>query len=579
MTRAPIFLVIIFSVVLTYFAIFPVMVFATDPTMPPTPPTIAISAESTDCESIKFLVEIQSHNFTLNNFRIQYRIGTSTVVLEKKTYTLKPPGGTYQTEYHVVISELPPDTDIHYWAVLDYSDGSITTEESVTRTNALPVAHAQPSLVFCEGLTINIDVQPNGNTISAVSLRYRLSDASDWVTVECKKYLDLYVASINGLMPEDVIRYVGVINYLTHQGVRTIETPEADVQTNALPTIMLENSRLGFDQAELTMEIDPNNSSIYSSWFEYKLSDTRSDWVPLNGIQQSDHVFIAQVPDLNPGQIIYYRAGLSYMTGGVITSKVVQTDTFEIKTFSVLTGDCIGQTDPVWKTVNYTFNGIFNYTKYQAADQTHFDLGFVWSTFATPSLNSQTNKISLGKVDLALGVSDAAYSFSKLVTGLELGTKYYYRAYVVGTDGRAFYGEVHSCWTPSPSPEPTIGPTVTSNPTSSQTSQQATSASTANPTETTRGTSSQTSQQATSASTADPSEVITGASSQTSQQQLSSDPATSGTAQTEPIAEEIDGRTDGVPSAQQIILLVIVIIAACGAGIAIGFILKKGKPG
>jgi len=34
-----------------------------------------------------------------------------------------------------------------------------------------------------------------------------------------------------------------------------------------------------------------------------------------------------------------------------------------------------------------------------------------------------------------------------------------------------------------------------------------------------------------------------------------------------------------VPSAQQIILLVIVIIAACGAGIAIGFILKKGKPG
>ena len=436
------------------------------PTLPPTPPTISIAVESADCESIKFLVEIQPRNNTLSNFQIEYRIADSSTILVKKVMLIKTPEGLYQGTYHVVVAGLPPDTPIHYRVVLAHNSGSVATAETETRTDPLPTMSVSLTHTYSEGLSLTIRVSPNGNNVRDVRIEYYTPTSNDWSIATGEEVSEnVYHVSISDLSPQTLVHYWGAMHCLTHQDMRYIAQPESEVMTNTLPAIRVIEKMIGFNKANIMMEVMPNNNPIYTSYLEYQLPEINVEWKTYANPDPDMDSFIAYLTNLSPNQTVHFRGGLTYMTGGLNISKVIQSDTYVIKTNSVSTGDYQPEVKADKSTVNYRLNGTFMYSKRNPDDFTHFDLGFIWSENANPILNSSSHQLSLGWSSLPVDYTDASFAFSASATGLRTGTTYYYRSYVIGENNQIFYGNVKTCFLPKMTPGPTPTKTDSINPT------------------------------------------------------------------------------------------------------------------
>lgn len=92
-------------------------------------------------------------------------------------------------------------------------------------------------------------------------------------------------------------------------------------------------------------------------------------------------------------------------------------------------------TQPVYNITNNSAisGGSINLTKY---DSDVLEKGVVWSTSAMPTIEVYTGLTEQG----AGPTSGNSTTFASNLTGLQLGTKYYVRAYMVNADG-IFYGQ------------------------------------------------------------------------------------------------------------------------------------------
>ena len=458
MKKAIMALVLAFLTIWIGLASSPGSVYAGGPTGPLTPPTIAISAETTDCESIRFLVEIQARGNTLSYFEIKCLVGETEIV--KLVKLIKNPDQvTYPSTYHIIIGDLPSDTEIRFKAVLTYPAGSITTSEASARTALVPSISVSSQSVYSEGIFLIVQIDLQGHVMDDWRIEYYTETSADWSIVRGSKVgTNIYHVNITGISPQTPVHFLGALDYQTNIARRSILTDEFSTTTNSLPLIRAVEQGIGFDQADIFVEIEPNNNPIYTSWFEYQVPDISNEWTVVGGTGNVDESFAVHLADLSPGQTVIFRSSLSYSTGGEIIAKSIDSDTSVIRTNSILSGDYQLNYNATDKTVDYILNGTFNYTKRNPADFTHLDLGFVWSENANPQIGQDSHQLSLGGDSLPVHQTCEAYPFLATAMGLKTGKTYYYRAYVIGKNGQIYYGDARSCFLPTMTraPEPSI---------------------------------------------------------------------------------------------------------------------------
>jgi hypothetical protein len=457
----------------------------------------------------------------------------------------------------VVVSELPPDTVIYYKAVLEYSGTPVSTTETSTRTNPAPTLSVTAESIYSEGIFLIVQINANGQIVDDFRVEYYTPTSHDWsIARGYEASPNIFHVNITGLTPETPVHFQAVLAYQTHVATRQVMTEESTITTNALPAIQVIGQNVGFDQADILVEIKPNNNPIYASWLEYQFPEISDEWKNGFGTGEVDESFVVHLTHLSPGQTILSRGVLSYATGGEINSKTIHSDDVIIKTNSISTGDSQATYNAKSKTVDYQLSGLFRYTKRTASDFTHRDLGFVWSENSNPVLDSSSHQLSLGGASLPVDDTDASYSFNTTIIGLSTGKTYYFRAYVIGENDVVYYGDVKTCFLPTT----TIAPESTTTKETSGQSETATQ-------ETTSGETSS------SGSDSQPSTATTMATSETGS--TSADPTVTQSTSSSEHADQ-NGFLSG-SSPIQLLILGIIALAFVGIAVLLFLIYKKKK--
>lgn len=428
-------------------------------------PEINITISQVDTESITFSIV-----FIANGNK-----------LEMKTFESQLPGGewiphTTDTDNMMVgHMGLQPGTTIHYRGSVTYIAGGGATKELRTpemsaSTNLLPVITVSVTALDYESMTVQADIDTNGNTITNSGLVYKFNDTPYTIAFDDTHRVspNRYSVVIPDLPAEDLIQIRGTLTYLAYSFQsgdvpRDIQGDVQSVWTKKPPEYRIVVSNVDFNHVAFTMDVAANGNPIEKTVFEHRFY-TNETWIPETQTGGSSWgLSFSALPGITT---VFYRGYLICQTG--LAKREFRVDEQFINIYTIHTRASWYQ----WHFNNAekkgdleVFGSIRAY-KLSPDDISYLDKGFVWAEHANSVIKGD-HVISLGAEDLP----DELVVLSAKIRDVPVGRTVYYRAYAVSENSTVYYGHLERfvsfavdvpVYTPTPTP---YAGQVTSKPT------------------------------------------------------------------------------------------------------------------